>query len=68
MGKRLEVLLEGRLKDNQDMLIARTEYQAPEVDGVVILPSPPPGINLKALATVEIQRADVYDLYGIFVQ
>ncbi len=68
VGKRLEVLLEGRLKDDQDILIARTEYQAPEVDGVVVLPSPPPGINLTALSTVEIQRADVYDLYGILVQ
>ncbi len=68
VGQRLEVLLEGHLQKNQDVLIARTEYQAPEVDGVVIIPSPPPGRNLAALSTVEIQRTDVYDLYGIIVQ
>jgi ribosomal protein S12 methylthiotransferase len=67
VGKRLLVLLEGHLQDNKDVLIARTEYQAPEVDGVVIIPTPPSVRNLAALSTVEIQRADVYDLYGIFM-
>ncbi len=65
IGRTLDVLLEGPGKPEVGAWIGRTRFQAPEVDGVVLikgfLPEPgPPGPLLK----VEIVSRDVYDLIG----
>jgi len=38
LNRQLEVLIEGTLKENPRTLIGRTQYQAPEVDGIVFIP------------------------------
>jgi len=64
VGTRIPVLLEGRLQGEQNVLLGRTRYQAPEVDGVVLIPGTPIEVPSGTVRTVEIQRSDVYDLYG----
>ena len=65
VGTHIPVLLEGHLKEKPGMLIGRTQYQAPEVDGVVLIEQPEgPGPLFDVLHEVEILRSDVYDLYG----
>jgi ribosomal protein S12 methylthiotransferase len=60
VGTLQEVLVEGPHEENPLCLKGRTRYQAPEVDGCVIIPE---GIPLDAgLATARIVRALTYDL------
>ncbi len=64
VGTRIPVLLDGRLRGDQGILVGRTQNQAPEVDGVVLI-SPPEGPGpADVIQSVEILRSDVYDLYG----
>lgn len=64
VGARVPVLLEGRLQGEQNVLMGRTRYQAPEVDGVVLIPETPVDVPSGTVRTVEILRSDVYDLHG----
>jgi ribosomal protein S12 methylthiotransferase len=67
VGTRVSVLLDGRLQGDQDILVGRTQNQAPEVDGVVFI-SPPEGPGpADVIQPVEILRSDVYDLYGTLI-
>jgi len=60
-GKELAVLVEGPAANSRYAVQARSEFQAPEVDGVVLLQEElPPG----ALVRVKITRALTYDLSG----
>ena len=60
-GKELAVLVEGPAANSRYAVQARTEFQAPEVDGVVLLQEPLPA---GAMARVKITRALTYDLAG----
>ena len=65
LNKRIDVLIEGTLKENSDILIGRGRFQAPEVDGMILIDAP--GKWAKVVNTVqkvEITGGDVYDLYG----
>ncbi|MFC2168947.1 30S ribosomal protein S12 methylthiotransferase RimO [Acidobacteriota bacterium] len=65
LNKQLEVLIEGCLKKPSDFLVARSRFQAPEVDGKIFIE--PKGIsseNIYRIQRVEITERDVYDLYG----
>ncbi len=68
VGQVLEVLIEGPYERSNRLLVGRTRWQAPEVDGVVFVERPggwdPAG---EPLRSVEIVAADVYDLHGRFV-
>ena len=68
VGQVLEVLIEGSYERSDRLLVGRTRFQAPEVDGVVFVERPggwdPAG---EPLRSVEIVAADVYDLQGRFV-
>ena len=59
LGKTLKVLID---KKEKDFYIGRTEYDAPEIDGVVYVK----GKNLKIgnFFNVKITKTDTYDLYG----
>ena len=60
-GTELPVLVEGPAANSRYGVQARTEFQAPEVDGVVLLQEDlPPG----AMVQVKITRALTYDLAG----
>jgi ribosomal protein S12 methylthiotransferase len=61
----LDVLVEGHLKDHTNMLLSRSRFQAPEVDGVVLInvdENKPDLVN--SIQKVEITDWDVYDLIG----
>jgi len=60
-GKELTALVEGPAANSRYAAQARSEFQAPEVDGVVLLQEKlPPG----AMVRVKITRALTYDLAG----
>ena len=70
VGKRYRVLLDGTHEESDLLLVGRTEFQAPEVDGVVIINDTAgdeaelvPG----AFCTVEITESAGYDLVGTVV-
>jgi ribosomal protein S12 methylthiotransferase len=61
-GRILDVLLEGKLARDPTIYVGRSRFQAPEVDGKVFMEH-----RCKAAGSmlkVEINKADVYDLYG----
>jgi ribosomal protein S12 methylthiotransferase len=64
IGSRLEVLLEGRLQQDPRYIVGRTCFQAPEVDGVVLVKASESVRSAGVFEQVEIQDGDVYDLYG----
>jgi ribosomal protein S12 methylthiotransferase len=69
VGRKLDVLVEGRMNQEPRWLVGRSRFQAPEVDGVVFIDS---GEDIARVANsirqVEIQEPDVYDLSGKFVK
>jgi ribosomal protein S12 methylthiotransferase len=64
-GRTADVLIEGPWKEDPKLLIGRTRFQAPEVDGVVFVESA--GRTQKdapAVRKIEITSTGVYDLHG----
>jgi ribosomal protein S12 methylthiotransferase len=61
IGRRLEVLLEG---SGDDMTVGRSYRDAPEIDGLVLVPEV---VDPHRLVTVEITEALPYDLSGRIV-
>jgi len=69
LNRQIEVLIEGISKEDSKLLIGRTMYQAPEVDGLVFIPfSGEISKNINSVQKVEIIDYDVYDLYGKFIR
>lgn len=66
VGQKLEVLVEGPHPENPDYLIGRTRFQAPEVDGKVLIEYPRRARKktLPAFLQVSITGALDYDLIG----
>jgi ribosomal protein S12 methylthiotransferase len=63
--KRIDVLIEGVLKENPKMLVGRGPFQAPEVDGVILIDATRKASEaVNTIQKVEIKGWDVYDLYG----
>ena len=64
VGRRLKVLIEEKEKDSTNSYIGRSEYDAPDVDGVVYVRSDKP---LKAGDFVQVMITDAYeyDLAGV---
>jgi len=65
LGRTVDVLVEGTLKQDPGVVVARGTFQAPEVDGVVLIragETPPEVFN--SIRKVEITDRDVYDLAG----
>jgi ribosomal protein S12 methylthiotransferase len=61
----LDVLIEGIPKENPDILIGRGRFQAPEVDGMILIDAPGKWEKVvNTIQKVEITGGDVYDLYG----
>lgn len=64
-GRTTDVLIEGPWKENAEILIGRTRFQAPEVDGVVFVEGAGrPETNGPAVRRIEITSTGVYDLHG----
>lgn len=69
VGLTLEVLIEEAVED-EDVYIGRTQYDAPEIDGVVYVNVPPEAdVNLELGTYVQVRIADAmeYDLIGDLV-
>ena len=69
LSRRLEVLIEGTLKDDTGILVGRTQFQAPEVDSVVFIPyrgNVSKAVN--SIQKVEIINYDTYDLFGKLIR
>jgi len=68
-NQKIEVLIEGTLKQAPHVMVGRGEFQAPEVDGVILIASgerKPEIFN--SIQKVEITNTDVYDLQGDLVR
>ncbi|MCA8920989.1 MAG: 30S ribosomal protein S12 methylthiotransferase RimO [Planctomycetes bacterium] len=61
VGKRFEVLVEG--EDDEGQVLARSPYDAPEIDPVVYLQDAQ-GLPAGAMVEVEVTRADGYDVHA----
>ncbi|MFW6131779.1 MAG: 30S ribosomal protein S12 methylthiotransferase RimO [Candidatus Aminicenantaceae bacterium] len=69
LGKQIPVIMEGAQKDNPDILIGRSQFQAPEVDGIIIMNKPESSsAKISKLEKAEIIDTDVYDLFGEIVK
>ncbi|TET73607.1 MAG: 30S ribosomal protein S12 methylthiotransferase RimO [Candidatus Aminicenantes bacterium] len=65
LNQSLDVLIEGIPKENPDILIGRGRFQAPEVDGMILIDAPRKWEKVvNTIQKVEITGGDVYDLYG----
>ena len=65
LSRHIDVLIEGTLKRNPSQYVGRARFQAPEVDGIILVESSskiPEAIS--TIQKVEIIDRDVYDLYG----
>jgi ribosomal protein S12 methylthiotransferase len=62
VGKELKVLVEQQVDERR--FLARSEFDAPEVDGAVIIDAPA-GLKVGAFAQVKVTSADTYDLYAV---
>jgi ribosomal protein S12 methylthiotransferase len=68
IGRTLDVLIEGPYEKSGRLLVGRTRFQAPEVDGVVLVERPGSfDPRLEPIRLVEITATDVYDLEGRFI-
>ena len=66
VGKTLEVLVEGRLIDEDRVYVGRSVMDAPGVDGQVFFESKTELIS-GDFVNIRIKRAEAYDLYGVMV-
>ncbi|MFC2164738.1 30S ribosomal protein S12 methylthiotransferase RimO [Acidobacteriota bacterium] len=65
LNQKVDVLIEGHLKDEPHLLMGRTQRQAPEVDGVVFIEEDQSqDIVIGSIQNVEITDRDIYDLYA----
>lgn len=69
VGRHLRVLLEGKSKQSDLLLEGRTQSQAPEIDGSILINDMPEGAEARPgdFVTVEITEALDYDLVGRIV-
>jgi len=64
-GRQVETLIEGTSTDSPNVLVGRAKFQAPEVDGVILIDRPDDWTKVvNSIQKVEIAGWDVYDLYG----
>lgn len=74
LGKTIEVLIDEKDKSNPDLFIGRTEFDAPEVDGIVYIKSPPqtmadpPRILAEKISSVNLTSRQVKLKVGEFVK
>ena len=67
VGKVLPVLVDGASKESEFVLVGRLQTQAPDVDGLVYLTSPPEDLRAGQIVNVKIRRASAHDVVGEIV-
>ncbi|MGB8952818.1 MAG: 30S ribosomal protein S12 methylthiotransferase RimO [Candidatus Aminicenantales bacterium] len=69
VGQKMDVLIESWSNESSTQSIGRSQFQAPEVDGVVLVHHPQDAeAPFHPIQKVEILSSDVYDLHGKIVQ
>ena len=71
VGARIPVIVEGPHAESDLLLQGRTQFQAPEVDGTIMINDVAPEINsivTKGFGVVEITEVKGYDLVGTLIQ
>ncbi len=68
VGRTLEVLVDGRPEDSDLLLCGRTEGQAPEIDGRVVLTDAPGPLSPGTFVRARIDEAHPFDLVGSAVE
>jgi ribosomal protein S12 methylthiotransferase len=69
LHRRLDVLIDSSSSANKEGIAGRARFQAPEVDGVVLIERGGPAVGpIRPIEKVEIISAGVYDLRGIVVR
>jgi ribosomal protein S12 methylthiotransferase len=63
IGETVSVLIEGRSQENHDWFVGRTQAEAPEVDGMIMVQGK--GVEIGQLIDVKITNCNAYDLEGI---
>jgi len=61
VGKTFKVIID---KKENDFYVGRTEFDSPEVDNEVLIPTNNHDLQLGAFYSIKITRSDFYDLYG----
>ncbi|MFC1667766.1 30S ribosomal protein S12 methylthiotransferase RimO [Chlamydiota bacterium] len=64
-GKNLEVIIDGVSEEDDSIYLARTEYDSPEVDGIVYVNARKKQFKQGDLVSVQITDTKEYDLVGI---
>jgi ribosomal protein S12 methylthiotransferase len=64
IGKTISVIIEGKSSNNPEYFLGRSQYQAPDVDGVVLVKSDNVSLKVGEIVQVKIIGSDVYDLIG----
>lgn len=62
VGKTIFVLIEGKSLENPEYFIGRTQYHAPDVDGIVLVKGR--CLPIGEIVRVHITSCDIYDLIG----
>jgi ribosomal protein S12 methylthiotransferase len=68
LGQKIDVLIEGHLEGETNVLMGRAQRQAPEVDGVVFIEEKGQADILGSIQNVEITGTDIYDLYAKIIR
>ncbi len=64
LNRKIKVLIDKKSEDEKDVYLGRSEYDAPEVDGLVFVRSNGKKINIGEFVTVNIVDTYEYDLVG----
>ncbi len=69
LGHVMEMVVEGRLEEDPTLLVGRTQYQAPEVDGMFYVDTKEDRRDYSGkIKKVKVTGCDNYDLYGELTQ
>jgi ribosomal protein S12 methylthiotransferase len=68
VGQVLPVMLDGKSKESELLLVGRLASQAPDVDGQVYISSAPVGVRAGQILPCRITQASAYDLVGEIVE
>ena len=67
IGKTLSVLIEEKVEGESDLYLGRSRYDAPDVDGVVVVNAGNNKILPGSIERVRIEKTMQYDLYGVLL-
>jgi ribosomal protein S12 methylthiotransferase len=64
VGRILQVIVDEKLSEEEYNYLGRTEFDAPEIDGVVYIKTPKKTLKIGEIIKVKITESRIYDLVG----